>query len=646
MGEHEVRDLEAAELRRFMKNLLTDLRALEHMIDAGMIETDVRRIGAEQELFLVDSHRAPAAKAMELLPELDPRYFTTELALFNLEFNLDPIPLDHDCLSQMERDLTEHLDEVRRVARAHDTDIALIGILPTLDKAHLALDFMTPKPRYFALNDAIHRLRGSEFEFRIKGTDELRFRHDNVMAEACNTSFQVHFQVGDHEFPHLYNIAQAVAAPVLAAAVNSPMLFGRRLWRETRIALFQQSIDTRTAAEHVRELRPRVSFGRRWVEKSVVEIFQDDIARFRVLLGREVEEDPFDELARGEIPELSALRLHNGTIYRWNRPCYGISEGKPHLRIENRVLPSGPTVLDEIANAAFWFGLIKGVEERFGDITRHMEFDHAKENLLAAARLGLQAQFHWPDRPPTPARELILDELLPSARSGLDLLGIDPKDRDRYLGVLEQRVSLDRTGSTWQLDSLAGMGGSGSPAERLAALTSAVITRQEAGHPGHEWELATLQEAGAWERLYARVEQFMTTDLFTVNEHELVDLVACLMDWEHIRHVPVEDNDHRLVGLVSHRALLRLMARGRGAGTRDKPIPVSEVMHKQVITVAPETPTMEAIALMQRHKIGCLPVIRNDRLVGIVTERDFMNVAAQLLTEVLGSKEEEAPTLP
>lgn len=637
MGEHDVKhDLEAGELRLFMKSLLEDLRALEHMIGRGMIETGVRRIGAEQELFLVDPHRAPAPRAMELLADLDPRYFTTELALFNLEFNLDPIPLGHDCLSHMERDLKRHLDEVRRVARDHDADIALVGILPTLAKSHLSLDFMTPKPRYYALNEAIHRLRGSEFEFRIKGPDELTFKHDNVMAEACNTSFQIHFQVDDREFPHLYNIAQAVAAPVLAAAVNSPMLFGKRLWRETRIALFQQSVDTRPTTEHVREQRPRVSFGRRWVKKSVLEIFQEDIARFRVLLGREIDEDPFAALERGEIPDLTALRLHNGTIYRWNRPCYGISEGKPHLRIENRVLPAGPTAVDEIANAAFWFGLIKGVEDRFGDISRHMEFDHAKENFLAAARLGLQAQFLWPDRPPTPARELILEELLPMARAGLDHLGIDPADRDRYLGILEERVSLNRTGSHWLLDSMARMAGAGGTAERLAALTSAAIVRQEEGRPVHEWKLADLEEAGGWERHYSRIEQFMTTDLFTVNQDELVDLVACLMDWEHIRHVPVEDNRHRLVGLVSHRSLLRLMAQGKG-GTKDSPTPVSEVMHRDVVTVTPETPTMEAIALMKRHQIGCLPVVKNERLVGIVTERDFMNVAAQLLEEVLGS---------
>jgi len=637
MGEHDVKhDLEAGELRLFMKSLLEDLRALEHMIDQGMIETGVRRIGAEQELFLVDPHRAPAPRAMELLADLDPRYFTTELALYNLEFNLDPIPLGHDCLSHMERDLKRHLDEVRRVAHDHDADIALVGILPTLAKSHLSLDFMTPKPRYYALNEAIHRLRGSEFEFRIKGPDELTFKHDNVMAEACNTSFQVHFQVDDREFPHLYNIAQAVAAPVLAAAVNSPMLFGKRLWRETRIALFQQSVDTRPTTEHVREQRPRVSFGRRWVTKSVLEIFQEDIARFRVLLGKEIDEDPFAALERGEIPELTALRLHNGTVYRWNRPCYGISEGKPHLRIENRVLPAGPTPVDEIANAAFWFGLIKGVEDRYGDISRHMEFDHAKENFLAAARLGLQAQFLWPDRPPTPARELILEELLPMARAGLDHLGIDPEDRDRYLGILEERVSLNRTGSHWLLDSMARMAGAGGTAERLAALTSAAIVRQEEGRPVHEWKLADLEEAGGWERHYSRVEQFMTTDLFTVNQHELVDLVACLMDWEHIRHVPVEDNQHRLVGLVSHRSLLRLMAQGKG-GTKEKPTPVSAVMHREVITVTPETPTMEAIGLMKRHKVGCLPVVKNEKLVGIVTERDFMNVAAQLLEEVLGS---------
>ena len=177
----------------------------------------------------------------------------------------------------------------------------LVGILPTLDKSHLSLEAMTPKPRYRELNDAITRLRGGEFEFRLKGADELIVRHDNVMLEACNTSFQVHFQVGADEFARLYNIAQAVAAPVLAAAVNSPLLFGQRLWHETRIALFQQSVDTRDASSHVREQSPRVTLRPPLDRPLGHRDLPQDIARFRALLGADLDEDPFAELDAGRI---------------------------------------------------------------------------------------------------------------------------------------------------------------------------------------------------------------------------------------------------------------------------------------------------------------------------------------------------------
>lgn len=635
MGEMNVKELSAGRLRVFMQKLLTDLRALEKMIDLGLIETGVRRIGAEQEVFLVQRSRAPSFKAMEILAGLD-SHFTTELGRFNMELNLDPLDLTPDCLSRMETQLEDLLSQAREAAGRHGVDVLLIGILPTLEKSHLTLDNMSPQERYRALNDAMHRLRGSEFEFRIKGADELTFQHDNVMVEACNTSFQVHFQVGAEEFPKLYNVAQAMAGPCLAPAVNSPLLFGRRLWRETRIALFQQSVDTRQPTQHVREQRPRVSFGHQWIERSVIEIFQEDVARFRVLLGAEIDEDPFEVLEQGGIPRLLALRLHNGTVYRWNRPCYGISAGKPHLRIENRVLPSGPTPLDEIANAAFWLGLIAGGVEEYGDVSKTMAFEDVKENFIAAARLGLQAQFHWPGRRQAiAAQELILRELLPLARSALlDHLSLDRTDVDRYLGVMEERVSSARTGAQWLLDSCANMKERGGRSERMAALTAATLARQIEGRPVHEWKLAELSEAGGWEDHYSRVEQFMTTDLFTVNQDELVDLVACLMDWEHIRHVPVEDEQHRLVGLVSHRILLRMMAQGKGT-SKENPVPVSEVMHRDVITVAPETPTLDAIELMKEHKIGCLPVVRDGRLVGIVTERDFVTISGQLLDAVL-----------
>ncbi|MEX1309126.1 MAG: glutamate-cysteine ligase family protein, partial [Candidatus Sulfomarinibacteraceae bacterium] len=278
MGEQDVRrESEAEEIRVFLKHLLNDVRAFEKMLEDDLFESDIRRIGAEQELFLVDEHWRPAPIATEVLEEIDDPHFTTELARFNLEFNLDPLVFGGTCLSAMEWQIGELLAVAREAARSCGGDILLTGILPTLVKSDLGLDRMTPNPRYFALNDAMTRLKGGAYEFYLKGMDELHLHHDSIMVEACNTSFQVHFQVAPHEFARIYNVAQAVAAPVMAAAVNSPLLFGKRLWRETRVGLFQQSIDTRRSMPHLREQTPRVSFGRHWVQESALEIFREDI---------------------------------------------------------------------------------------------------------------------------------------------------------------------------------------------------------------------------------------------------------------------------------------------------------------------------------------------------------------------------------
>jgi hypothetical protein len=235
------------------------------------------------------------------------------------------------------------------------------------------------------------------------------------MLEACCTSFQVHYQVGANEFADMYNLAQAITGALLACATNSPLLFGRRLWRETRIPLFQQAVDTRSASHHVRERSPRVSYGNRWVERSVLELFRDDFARFHVLIGKPVEEDSLQQLRESKLPDLQTLRVHNGTVYRWNRGCFGYLGGKLHLRIENRVLPSGPTVLDEISNAAFFIGLMSAGPAALPEITKRMAFSDAEGNFLAAAQAGLEARFTWLDGEPWNARELILDQLLPIA---------------------------------------------------------------------------------------------------------------------------------------------------------------------------------------------------------------------------------------
>ena len=617
--------------RRFSRHLIEDLRALEYMLEQDMLVRDSRYVGVEQEMFLVDRQWQPAPVAPDVIAESNDSQVVPELTRFNIEFNLDPVEFGGSCLRQIEGMINQKMELVREAARAHDSDLVLAGILPTIRLSDVSLANMMPEPRYHALNQAIAQQRGGPIEVQIRGVDELYVKHNSIMLEGCNTSFQTHFQVNPDEFAHFYNIAQLVAAPLLAAAANSPLLFGKRLWRETRIALFQQAIDTRSTNLYVREMSPRVHFGSGWVEEDVTEIFKEDIARFRIILAGDDVEDPFEALEEGRVPKLRALQLFNSTVYRWNRACYGITHGTPHIRIENRILPSGPTPVDEVANAAFWFGLVAGIGRSIGDVSQRIDFDAAKSNFIAAARLGLASQMEWLDGARLPSQELIQEELLPLAREGLGASGIDEADIRRYLGIIEDRVRTRQTGSQWQQASYNRMRGKGSKAERLSAITAAMIERQEQGRPVHEWEIADISEAAVQTSVrHSTVEQFMLTDLFTVNENELVELVAALMDWQRLRHVLIEDSEHRLVGLVSHRNVLRFLAR-YGPSREGSGIAVREIMVRDPISVTPETPTLEAVRLMRHHKIGALPVVHETHLVGLVTAQDFVRLAGQLL---------------
>lgn len=638
MGIQDVGERGGSSLRTFMQAVLEDLQALERMIDSGLIERGVRRIGAEQELFLVDDAWQPLPRQSEVLAALTdvPGSYTPELARFNIEANLQPLPLSGRCLSDMHMELESLVMNARAAAQEADSRLLMCGILPTLHQEDLGLDSMADSDRYRRLNRIMSDMCGGRFEFLIKGLDELRVEHDNVMMEACNTSFQLHFQVSDLEFANLYNLSQLVTGPVLAAAVNSPVLLQHRLWHETRVALFTQSLDIRNATQMARNVRQRVTFGERWVQDGALEIFREDVSRFRLLLGGDRKGGAFEALDRGEIPTLDALRMHNGTVYRWNRPCYGISDGKPHLRIENRVLPAGPTIEDEVANAAFFFGLMIAFGEELDDVRRVMDFDDAKGNFMAAARYGLSAEMRWLGNQRVSARDLILSDLLPKAREGLEFKGIDSADIDRYMGVIDERVSSGRTGAQWALDSLARMGTRGTPDERHRALTSAMYARQASGLPGHRWAPADLDEITDWRHSFRTVGQIMSRDLFTLHPEDVIDLAASLMDWEHIRYVPVEDDEGKLCGLVSQRMILRLLIKRQASrAAAEEPIAVKEVMIPEPIIVSPKHTTLQAMRIMRERKISCLPVVEGERLVGIITEHDFIDASAKLLEETM-----------
>ncbi len=627
-------ELEGEGRRRFTRALLTDLRALERMLDEGMFEEGPPRIGAEQEMFLIDaSTYEPTKGSLQMLEALADPHFTTELGLFQLEMNAEPEPFSGKGLRGLEAQLERHMERAYEVGERLGILPILAGILPTIRKSDLGLDSMVPSPRYLALNAATTAARGEPYEFSIKGVDELLVKHDSVMVEACNSSFQAHLQIAPADFARMYNLAQALAAPVLAAACNSPLLFGKRLWSETRIALFEQAVDTRKTGTYLRDATARVSFGKRWCERDILEIYKEDVARFRSLVGTDLDEDALALLDRGEIPELKALRLHNGTVYRWNRACYGYDPVRPHLRIEMRVMPSGPSIQDEIANTALWLGLMSELGATIEDVRHRMDFEQARANLYAAARDGIVAYVSWLDGVEKSAQRLLLDDLLPKAEAGLRRAQLDEEDIRRYLGIVEQRVRTMRTGSRWALTSLAGMKDRGSPGEKLTALVAATAKRQRTGRPVAEWERARLDEVPNARSSYLKVSQYMTTDLFTVQPDDAVQLIADLMGWERVRHVPVEDREGRLVGLVSYRSILRFLnaRRAGGEGPDLSLTPVSDVMRRDVITVTPETETLDAIRIMRRYRIGCLPVVQDGHLVAVLTEENFMGIASDLL---------------
>jgi CBS domain-containing protein len=636
MGENRITEkLDHAEMRLYVCALLEDLRALERMLVEGRFERGVQRVGAEQELFLVDLDLRPKACVLPVLERLKERSFTTELAQYNLEANLSPQELSGGSLARMEAELVEMLDLARAAAASEDARVLFCGILPTLEKQHLGLEWMTPIPRYYQLNRMMSALRNGRFDTRIKGLDEFHMIHDNLMLEACNTSFQLHWQCEAERFAMLYNLAQLVSAPLLACAVNSPILMGHRLWHETRVALFQQSVDTRSEIKAQRGNRSRVSFGDRWVESSVMEIFHEDVARFRSLISAVPEESAMEVLDRGGVPELKALRIHNGTIYRWNRPCYGVIDGRAHLRIENRVLPAGPTVVDELANAAFFFGLMSALPDEYEDVRAEMSFDDAKSNLVTAARYGLRSNLRWLRGRTWATEELVLDHLLPLARKGLDAARIDSADVDRLLGVLEERVRSGRTGAQWALDSFAAMGENRKKPERCRALAAATLKNQEEGRPVAQWELAALERGNSAPDRLQTVEQVMTSDVFTLHPEDPADLAACLMDWEHLHCVPVEDQSGHVLGMLSYRSVLQLISRDRA----ELGVPVREIMDPDPPTIRPEATTLEALRAMRAHDVATLAVVnRKERLVGVVTEHDLLQLAAALLDERPGDR--------
>lgn len=640
MGEQKVSILKSKdEMQAFVKAILNDVQALEHMLENDYFENDIIRIGAEQEMCIVNAKNfKPAPINLEILEKGKKyKWLDQELARFNLETNLTPHVFTKNCLSKLEKENLEYLKTIRKLTESSGAKICLTGILPTLRKYDLEMHNLTPVPRYFALMESIRNLRGNHFELRLEGIDELHINHQSPLLEAVNTSFQIHLQVTPETFVPMYNIAQVLAAPVMAIAANSPMVFGKRLWHESRIAMFQQAIDTRSSRNHLRENSPRVHFGNDWLKKSILEIYKEDITRFRVLLAGDEKEDSIALLKKGKVPKLRALQVHNSTVYRWNRPCYGISSnGKPHLRIENRVIPAGPTVLDATANAALWLGAMVGMYEKYPDITKELSFADAADNFKKAAKFGIDSTFNWIGDEKMGACDLVAKEIIPLAEAGLKKMGIDKKDINRYLGVIDQRAKKHLNGARWQLRTYTELLKSVGKDEALGVLTAAIVKNQEQEIPVHKWKMPKLTDLENYNPSDLKVEELMTTDVFTVQKDDLIELVMDMMHWNKVRYMPVEDAEGHLVGLISAQTLLKHASRQMGMNGQVLTT-VEDIMVKNPTSIHPENSIVDAMKIMQEKKVGCLPVTSEDgALIGILTEMDFVRLSSRLIQR-LGS---------
>jgi gamma-glutamyl:cysteine ligase YbdK (ATP-grasp superfamily) len=489
MGEEvPARTFTRADRTRYRQKVRRCLEVFQRMLREVRFDPVRPRMGCEIELNLVDVHGDPAMRNAEVLAAVANPDFQTELGQFNVEINVPPHPLAGTALVELENRLRADLNSADEVARQVGARLMMIGILPTLTADHLGPDALSANPRYRLLSEQIFATRGEDLRLEIDGVERLRATADTIAPEAACTSVQFHLQVSPASFPAYWNAAQAVAAVQLAVGANSPYLFGKELWRETRIVLFEQATDTRPEELKEQGVRPRVWFGERWIT-SVFDLFEENVRYFSPLLPICQDEDPVEVFERGDTPALAELRLHNGTIYRWNRPVYDVVDGLPHLRVENRVLPAGPTVVDTLANAVFYYGLVRILAEDEQPIWSRMSFGTAEENFHAAARHGLQAQIFWPGVGEVPATELVLRRLLPMAEEGLRRWGVDAEVRDRLLGIVEQRCLTATTGAQWQVETVHRLQGR-QHHSRAGALRQMALRYAEymnSNQPVHTW---------------------------------------------------------------------------------------------------------------------------------------------------------------
>ncbi len=472
---------------RYRAKVRRCLDTLEAMLDAGVFVEEEWRTGLEIELDLVDGDMRPFHGNTEVLERIADPLYQTELGRFTIELNVEPRRIDGRSLEQLESALRRSLNRARDRAGDAGAEMVMIGTLPTLPAPPAGRSWFTDRDRYRALDDAVMSSRREDITLRVDGHEPLSLTMDSIVAEAACTSTQFHLQVTPDKYAAYWNAAQLLAGPQLAMGANSPFLFGHHLQAETRIEVFLQSTDTRSPELRNQGVRPRVFFGDHWIT-SIFDLFEENVRYFPALLPVSSDEDPAAVLAAGGTPSLAELRLHNGTIYRWNRPVYDVQDGRPHLRVENRVLPAGPSIVDTLANAAFFYGMVVELVNDERPLWSRMSFDAARENFMAAARDGIAARLYWPGLGEVDADELVLRKLLPVAARGLERIGVEGATAGRFLDVIEARARLGRNGATWQVAAVAAHEARGGDRrDALHLMLRDYVRGMHSGDPVHTW---------------------------------------------------------------------------------------------------------------------------------------------------------------
>jgi hypothetical protein len=456
--------------------LLRETRLLSDWLEARRFSEEGFVAGFELEAWLIDRNFLPAPINDTYLDRLASPLVVPELARFNVELNGPPQPLSGKALSLIHSGLDATWRSCLDTANELGAWLLLIGILPTVTENDLSLANMTPVNRFFALNQQVLSERhGRPLHIHIAGRERLELLHRDVMLEAATTGFQLHLMVPAALFPRYYNASVIAAAPLVAASANSPFLFGRSLWEETRIPLFEQAVELGGYAGLDHSAMRRVTFGSGYIKHSALEPFAENLEHFPVLLPTQLD---------AAVESFPHLQLHNGTIWRWIRPLVGFGQdGTPHLRIEQRVMASGPTIVDQLANAALYYGLAHYLADLREAPESMLSFEQARENFYTAATHGFEARLTWLDGRGRPAAELLLEEVIPRAREGFERMGLDAGDRDVYFDILNARVRTRQTGAAWQRAFVERHG------RDFNELTAAYLHHQRRGNPVHEWKV-------------------------------------------------------------------------------------------------------------------------------------------------------------